>query len=71
MGNGVSVHAEAEECDYTSPLGNNIMVEVSGTRSTIGDAAALRMIDQYRYHACREHEVNPDDTKTTLSLSVD
>lgn len=67
---GVSVYAETLESDYASPTGNNIMIEVSGTQSTIGDQAALKMVDQYRYRACREHEVNPDDTSKTLSLST-
>ena len=67
---GVSVYAETLESDYASPTGNNIMIEVSGTQSTIGDQAALKMVDQYRYRACREHEVNPDDTSTIPKIKL-
>lgn len=68
---GAPVHGETLESDSATPSGTDIMVEVSGTRSTIGDQAVLKMIDQYRYRACREHEVNPDDETKTLSLSTD
>ena len=69
-----NVHGETVyESDYEQARIGNVMLKLSGHRSTLGNVECLKQLNLMRYRACRNQEVNPDDKnkEKTLSLITD